>query len=167
MSALPLLAVGVSALVFDRQGRVVLVRRGRPPAQGKWHAPGGRVEAGESLTAAVLREVREETGIEGVRLGPIIAVVERRIEGFHYLIVDFLGLLDLPDPPSPRAGDDAAEARWICACEWSRYALGDGLLPILTRAQRLYQGGGGGLVDIDGQGTDFVADIWEAKRCER
>lgn len=167
MSSLPVPAVGVSALVFDRQGRVILVRRGRPPAQGKWHAPGGRLEAGESLISAALREVWEETGIDGIRLGPIVAVVERQVEGFHYLIVDLVGFLDIPDPPLPKAGDDAAEARWISPHEWSRYDLGDGLLPILARAQRLHQGCCGGLVDVDGRGTDFVADIWEDERCER
>lgn len=160
MSALPVLAVGVSVLVFDQSGRVLLVRRRFPPAQDKWHAPGGRVEQGESLIQAVQRELREETGIEGVRLGPIVAVVERQIEGFHYLIVDFLGFLDLPDPPSPKAGDDAAEARWVSPKEWNQYALGDGLLPILRRAQKLHQGWRGGLAEISGQGTDFVAEVW-------
>jgi ADP-ribose pyrophosphatase YjhB (NUDIX family) len=153
----------VSALIFDRQGRVLLVRRGKPPAQGKWHAPGGRVEPGESLTSAVLREIREETAIEEVRLGPIIAVVERQLEGFHYLIVDFLGFLDRPDPPWPKAGDDALDARWISPHECASYELGEGLLPILAQGLRLHQGGCGGLVDVDGRGTDFVAKVCEVR----
>lgn len=147
----------VSALVFDGTGRVLLVRRGQPPAQDQWHPPGGRVEVGESLTAAVLREIREETGIEGVRLGPIIAVVERQLAGFHYLIVDFLGFLDLVEPPWPQAGDDAAEARWVSPSEWLEYDLGEGLRPILARAQKAWLEGGGGLKDLDGRGTDFIA----------
>ncbi|GAB6067903.1 hypothetical protein JCM13664_12220 [Methylothermus subterraneus] len=159
MSAPP--AVGVSVLVFDRRGRVLLVRRGRPPAEGLWHPPGGRLEAGESLLQAVHRELREETGICGVRLGPIVAVVERRLDGFHYLIVDFLGFLDHLDPPLPKAGDDALEARWIDLEEWSAYELGDGLWPILVRAQRLHRGGVGGLVNVDGRGADFVAKVWK------
>lgn len=162
MNARP--AIGVSALVFDRRGRVLLVRRGRPPAQGKWHPPGGRLEAGESLLQAVHRELREETGIGGVRLGPIVAVVERRFAGFHYLVVDFLGFLDLPEPPLPRAGDDALDARWVGPGDWQEYELGEGLWPILVRAQRLRREGRGGLVDAGGQGTDFVADVCEEGR---
>ncbi|GAB4351724.1 MAG: hypothetical protein Kow0060_01170 [Methylohalobius crimeensis] len=158
----PVPAVGVSALIFDRRGRVLLIRRARPPARGKWHAPGGRLEAGEALTSAVLREVREETGIEGVRLGPIAAVVERRIEGFHYLIVDFLGFVDGEGPP-PRAADDALAAAWVPPEEWSDYELAEGLAPILTRARQLWRGRHGGLVDVTGQGTDFLADSWRRR----
>ncbi len=159
MSNSPQPAVGVSALVYDARGRVLLIRRGRPPAQGLWHAPGGRLEAGESMAEAVLREVYEETGIGEVRLGPIVAVVERRIEGFHYVIVDFLGFLDQIDPPPPMAADDALAAAWVPEDRLSCYELAEGLVPILQRAVSLWKGQKGGLFDFSGDGTDFVADV--------
>ncbi len=155
-------AIGVSTLVYDRLGRVLLICRGQPPAQGKWHAPGGRLEAGETLVDAALREVREETGIEGIRLGPVVAVVERRIEGFHYVIVDFLGTLDRADALRPRASDDAVAAAWVPEAELSHYDLAAGLAPILQRAALLWKGQRGGLVDVTGEGSDFIADLWEA-----
>ncbi|MFM8332847.1 MAG: NUDIX domain-containing protein [Candidatus Methylumidiphilus sp.] len=85
-------ALGVSAIIFDAAERVLLIQRGQPPAQGFWHVPGGKLEAGERLIAAACRKVKEETGLD-VIIGPIMAVVERWQEGFHYVIVDFPGFL--------------------------------------------------------------------------
>jgi ADP-ribose pyrophosphatase len=112
---LPRLAVGTVVL---HQGRVLLVRRGKPPRQGKWAVPGGKVEAGETLRQAAEREVREETGIE-VRAGEVVHVFELIDRDgdtlrFHYVIIDlmaeYLG-------GEPRAADDASDARWFGAEE--------------------------------------------------
>lgn len=157
MMAVPVPAIGVSVAVFDRYDRVLLIRRGRPPARGQWHLPGGRLEPGESLGQAAIREVREETGIDGVRLGPIIALVERRMEGFHYLIVDFLARLDQPNVPQPVAADDAIAAVWLAETEWPEYDLAEGLLPILKQALVILANPSGGLMDRQGRGTDFIA----------
>src|SRR3954470_12515482 len=65
---------GVGALVFDVRRRLLLVLRTKPPGQGTWSLPGGRVEPGEDAAAAVVREVAEETGllVEAQRLGDVI-----------------------------------------------------------------------------------------------
>src|SRR3954451_21004610 len=102
--------VCVGAIVVE-DGRLLLIRRGRGPAQGEWSVPGGRVDRGELLAEAVVRELAEETGLEGV-CGDLIGWVERMGEDPHFVILDFdVTILD-PDQP-PVAGDDAAEVRWV------------------------------------------------------
>lgn len=86
-------AVGVGGVVI-RDGRVLLIRRGKEPLRGRWLVPGGTVELGETLEEAVVREVREETGLEVVP-GEMLTVFDRidRQEGrvlYHYVIVDYL-----------------------------------------------------------------------------
>jgi 8-oxo-dGTP diphosphatase len=106
--------VAVGAVVIERTGRVLLVRRARPPGLGTWTLPGGRVEPGESLEGAVLRELREETALEArVRCHLETVTIER--EGFAYSIHEHLVE---PTGAGPlRAGDDAAEVRWATRSE--------------------------------------------------
>src|SRR4051812_23949397 len=99
----------VGAIAVD-SGALLMVRRGRAPAAGEWSVPGGRVEAGETLAEAVVRELAEETGIEGV-CDELIGWVERIGADHHYVILDF-GVTVL-DATEPVAGDDAAEAEWV------------------------------------------------------
>ena len=105
-------------------GRILLVRRGRGAAAGTWSVPGGRVEHGETLAEATLRELREETGIEGV-CGPLVGWAERFDEEAHYVILDFAVTVDGSEEPV--AGDDAAEAAWVPLHEVSALRLADGL----------------------------------------
>src|SRR5437762_14386920 len=100
----PQICVGAIAVENDA---LLLIRRGRPPGTGLWSLPGGRVEAGETLAEAVVRELAEETGIEGV-CDELIGWVERIGADYHYVILDF-GVTVL-DAAEPVAGDDAAEA---------------------------------------------------------
>jgi 8-oxo-dGTP diphosphatase len=102
--------VAVGAVVVDDTQRVLLVRRARPPSIGVWTLPGGRVEAGESIEAAIVREVREETAIR-TRIVCALGIVPIEREGFAYAIHEYL-LVALDEPAVPHAGDDAAEARW-------------------------------------------------------
>jgi 8-oxo-dGTP diphosphatase len=123
----PVVAVG--AVVVDHD-RILLVRRGRGPAAGDWSVPGGRVEAGESLAEAVTRELREETGLEGV-CGPLVGWVERVHEDEHFVILDFeVTLVGADDQPI--AGDDAAEAAWVDLHEVGERRLVPGLAEFLA-----------------------------------
>jgi 8-oxo-dGTP diphosphatase len=86
--------IGVAAVVIEND-KVALVRRGRPPAYGEWSLPGGAVELGETVEKAVIREVREEIGLE-VEVLELVAILDRIFldkEGqvqFHYVLLDFL-----------------------------------------------------------------------------
>ena len=108
----------VGAIVF-REDRVLLVLRGKPPAEAQWAIPGGSIELGESLQEAAEREILEEAGIV-IRAGdPVFAFdTVRRDDAdrirFHYVIVDVVAEYVSGEI---RAGDDAADARWVSAEE--------------------------------------------------
>jgi 8-oxo-dGTP diphosphatase len=118
----------VSAVVIDDE-RLLLVRRGRGRAQGEWAVPGGRVQAGELLAEAVVRELLEETGIEGV-CGELIGVVELiDDDGPHQVVLAHL--VTLMEAVDPIAGDDAAEARWVPLADVAELRLVAGLAEFL------------------------------------
>ena len=110
--------VAVGGIVF-KDNRVLLVRRGNPPAEGQWSIPGGSVELGETLQQAVEREIHEEAGIV-VRAGEPIYVFDTITQDgsgevrFHYVIVDLAAEFVSGEL---RSGDDAQEARWVSADE--------------------------------------------------
>lgn len=118
----------VSAVVVDDE-RLLMVRRGRGRAQGTWGLPGGRVESGEVLAEAVVRELVTETGVEGV-CGPLIGVVELLdAEGPHQVVLAHE--VTLLESMEPTAGDDAAEARWVALGDVVDLALAPGLAEFL------------------------------------
>jgi len=119
--------VGAVAAVDDR---LLLIRRGHGPAAGEWSLPGGRVEGGETLAEAVVREVAEETGLEAV-CEDLVGWVERIGDDHHFVIFDFrVTVLDGPDA-DPTAGTDAAEAAWVPLDEVSHLRLTEGLVEFL------------------------------------
>jgi mutator protein MutT len=119
--------VCVGAIAIDNE-RLLLIRRGRGPAAGEWSVPGGRVEAGETLAEAVVRELLEETGIEGV-CNELVGWVERIGDEFHHVILDFH--VTVLEGRKPVAGDDAAEAAWVPLDEVVTLNLVDGLAEFL------------------------------------
>lgn len=117
----------VGGIVHDEQGRLLLVCRGNEPARGRWTVPGGRVEPGETDAQAVVRELREETGLS-VLPGALLGTVRRgRYEIFDYTCTVRGGRL--------LAGDDAEEVRWVDAEDFGELhragVLTDGLADIL------------------------------------
>ena len=123
--SVPQVCVGAVAVDDDR---LLLVRRGHGPAAGVWSIPGGRVERGETLAEAVLRELAEETGLDGV-CDELVGWVERIDDDHHFVILDFrVSVLEAADPV---AGSDAAEAAWVPLCDVAELALTDGLAEFL------------------------------------
>lgn len=129
MSA-PELIPCVGALVYDGSARLLLIRRGREPALGLWSLPGGRVQHGEELAAAVVREVYEETGLL-VAAGRVVGEVQRPGPGgVIYEITDFA--VELVGGRL-RPGDDAQDARFVDSVELSQLPLSPGLHQTLRR----------------------------------
>jgi len=117
------------AVVRDGAGRLLLVRRGHEPGRGRWSLPGGRVEAGETVADAAVREVREETGLDVVP-GALVGRVELPgPDGVTYAVDDIActvrgGRL--------RPGGDAEDVRWVAAADLPLLPLTEGLLDTLT-----------------------------------
>jgi 8-oxo-dGTP diphosphatase len=110
----------VGAVVHDAAGRLLLIRRGQEPSRGLWSLPGGRVERGETAAEAVVREVREETGL-AVRAGEPVGQVRIPAGAVLYDVVDFT--CTLVDPHAePVAGDDAEAVTFADAAALDRLA---------------------------------------------
>ena len=107
MIAPPVLAV--SAVVIDH-GELLLIERGAGPARGQWAVPGGRLEPGEPLKAAVAREVREETAL-AVEPTELIGLNEVISDVSHYVVACYRA--DLRGHRDPTAGSDAAAVAWV------------------------------------------------------
>lgn len=122
----PEVCVGAVARSADE---LLMVRRGTPPAMGRWTVPGGRVEAGETLAEAVVRELAEETGLSGV-CGPLLGWVEIIDDERHFVVLDFE--VTVLDDSDPTAGTDASEAAWVKVWEVPELDLVDGLAEFLA-----------------------------------
>jgi 8-oxo-dGTP diphosphatase len=116
--------IGIGAIIVE-DSRVVLIRRGKPPALGEWSIPGGLVKVGETLAEAVIREAQEETGLEVESIG-LVELLERifpdengRIR-HHYVLADYLCRVT---KGKLCAGSDALEAAWVYREELQFYSL--------------------------------------------
>jgi len=118
------------AIVRDESGRLLLVRRGRPPGLGSWSLPGGRIEPGETAAVAAAREVREETGL-AVEVGEVLITAVIADGAYH--VQDFAARVVGGEL---RAGDDASDVRWVDEDELATLPLSAGLLDELRRLNR-------------------------------
>ncbi len=132
----PIVGVGGVALV---DGRIVLIKRRFEPLAGRWSLPGGALEVGETLQEGLVREMKEETGLD-VEVGPILDLFDRMTrdeEGrvrFHYVLADYLcrrvgGTLG--------AGSDAADIVLADPDDLVRFDLSDKTLDVIRRALAL------------------------------
>jgi len=153
---LPVPTLGVSGIVFNNQKQILLIQRNQPPAMGFWSIPGGKLEPGESLAEACQREIKEETGLD-TEVKNIVAIVERRVEGFHYVIIDYLVQLADEENSQPVAQTDVSEARWVSLEQLFDYDLVSGLAEIILRTYKVYNGDHvAGLYDVDATGSDYI-----------
>lgn len=127
--------VGVGAIVID-EGKVLLVRRGHAPLQGRWSIPGGGVNTGEMLEEAACRELQEETGLRGEPLF-LAAVFERVMpdaEGraeYHYVLIDYVCRV-IGGEAAP--GDDADELGWFALDEAETLEMTPGTFAVVARS---------------------------------
>jgi 8-oxo-dGTP diphosphatase len=119
----------VGAVIKDDQGRLLLIKRGHEPGAGLWSLPGGRIEPGETDAEALVREMREETGLD-VQAGPLLGSVRRPAPGGNVLDIRDYGATITGG--TLRAGDDAAEARWVASGDLAGLPITEGLVEALT-----------------------------------
>jgi 8-oxo-dGTP diphosphatase len=134
--------VGIGGVVIEQE-RALLIRRGSEPLKGHWSIPGGTLELGESLQEGVVRELREETGLD-VRVLEVIEVFDRIfpedggpefVKGmkprFHFVIVDYLCERMSGEPC---AGSDVTDVVFAREEELGRYGLTETATRILKKA---------------------------------
>jgi 8-oxo-dGTP diphosphatase len=127
--------LGVGALIFDG-AKILLVERGKEPLKGYWSLPGGILETGEKLEAAIRREVLEETGLEVEPLS-IFEIFERIMPDaggrpeYHYVLIDYLCR---PTGGRLQAASDVSQAAWVAEQNLGQYRLTEGTLAVIERA---------------------------------
>jgi len=116
--------IGVGAVLICK-GKILLEKRKGEPGRGKWSIPGGLVELGERIEETVIREVKEETGLD-VESPELIDVVDNisvdddgRVR-YHFVIVDYFVKLK---GGTLKAADDAEELRWVAFNQVEKYDL--------------------------------------------
>jgi len=134
--------VSVAAVVLH-EDRVLLVRRGQPPAEGEWNIPGGVVELGETCRRAAQREVFEETKLD-VDLWDVVDVVDKVVTDasgrikYHYVIIDYLATVRKDSPAIHlQASDDIVDAQWVPIDQIDRFNLHPQLLEVIRKAIKM------------------------------
>ena len=126
--------IGVGAIIIDR-GRALVVRRATEPLKGEWSIPGGLLELGETLRTGVVREAKEETGLDVVPI-EVLEVYDRIVsdaEGrtqYHYVLIDYLCELAGGEL---KAASDASEVRWITREELESFPIADSAEEVIRK----------------------------------
>jgi 8-oxo-dGTP diphosphatase len=120
----------------------VLVKRGQEPLKGQWSLPGGAVETGETLHAALAREVGEETCLD-VEIGPVVEVLDSiRLDAagrpeYHYIIIDYACRVRAGTSLDASCGTDAAAVEWVDAADLERYQVTATAIAVVRKALAL------------------------------
>jgi|SRR5579863_1019010 len=129
----PIVAVGG---VVIHEGRVLLIRRGQPPLEGRWSIPGGILEIGETIAAAIGRELKEEAGIT-VRVLGLIEIYEKVLRDadnhpqYHFVILDYM--CEFVEGVAA-AGGDVTDAEWVSEGELEKMHLTSAALRVVKKA---------------------------------
>lgn len=129
----PFLAVSAAVI---RDGKVLIVRRARPPARGVYTLPGGVVEAGETLAEAAKREVWEETGLDVAPLAPagfreVILRDGENAVSRHFVILSFAARWIAGEV---RLNGELDDARWLDPAEIAGLSTTEGLSELVAAA---------------------------------
>ncbi len=122
----------MGALILRRDS-ILLIERGRQPLKGFWSLPGGVLELGEQLGSAVVREVKEETGLD-VQPVSVVEIFERIMRDktgkpeYHYVLVDYFCKVTGGEL---KAGDDSSKAEWVRRKDLAALKLTEGTLPVI------------------------------------
>lgn len=134
----PIVGLGV---VLLRGDEVLLIKRGRPPAQGAWSLPGGAQELGETAKEGARRELLEETGLTA---GPLTLVgqadsihhdAQGKVE-YHYTILDFAGVYL---GGVAKAGDDVTDIAWVNLGNLSNFNVNDAIKDMIDTAVKTHR----------------------------
>jgi len=129
--------LGVGALIFDDDS-ILLVQRAKEPLKGYWSLPGGALETGETLAEGIVREVREETGLEVEPL-TVLEIFERIMRDkqgaaeYHYVLIDYICRVTGGEL---QAGDDAGRVAWVRRQLLPTYQITAGTLPVIEKGFR-------------------------------
>lgn len=126
--------IGVGAIILDR-GRALVVRRATEPLKGEWSIPGGVLELGETLRTGVVREAKEETGLDVLPV-EVLEVYDRIVADeagktrYHYVLIDYLCQVTGGEL---KAASDVSEVRWLSEKDLDSFPIADSAEEVLRK----------------------------------